>query len=434
MVCGSLVLPFVFCAAYPQAQAPTPAAEGRRYLDMLLTGKYAEFHQNCTLKMREQVTVEVLKAKVAPMLRSFGTVEKIGEPRVQLAPGARVVLIPVTFARMSLNFRITLDDSGKIAGLFFEPISQTAKYESPPYSKQSAFKERDVMFGLSDWQLPGTVSIPEGKGPFSGVVLVAGSGPADRDETIGPNKPFRDIAEGLASRGIAVLRYDKRTRQHAARVAANKELTVKEEVIDDAVEALSFLRKQSGVNSKKVFLLGHSLGGSLAPRIAARDEKVAGLIVAAAAARSIEDVIREQLDYIRSLPGQSENARMQIDGIKQSLDQLKKPDPPKDLLVMGMPAHYLLDLRGYDPAAEAAKLRIPMLVLHGERDYQTTMQDFALWRKALEGRNDVVFRSYPTLNHLFMQGVGKSVPSEYEKEGHVAPEIIDEIVRWVSER
>lgn len=431
-VCLLSLLVGVF-AQQPPPGTPNPAAEGRKYLDMLLAGKYSEFFQAFTPKMQEMVTEETLRTKVGPTLQRFGKVENIGEAKLQLAGGARVILIPVKFTGMALNFRITIDDQNKIAGLYFQPVQQpVAAYVRPAYGKPESFKESVVTFGMPEWQLPATLTIPAGKGPFPVVVLVHGSGPNDRDESVGPNKPFRDLAEGLASKGIAVFRYEKRTRQYAGRMAADRDITVKEEVVDDAVAAAEFARQQPGVDPKRVFVLGHSLGGYLGPRIAAQDGKLAGLIIMAGTARPLEDIVEEQLDYVSSLPGQPAEAKAHAAQVKQQLEQLKKPDPPKDLVVMGMPAHYLTDLHSYDPAGEAAKLTIPILVLQGERDYQATMKDFGLWSKALDGHKNATLHSYAALNHLFMTGQGKATPAEYEKESHVAPEVVDELATWVA--
>src|SRR5262249_25909652 len=153
------------------------------------------------------------------------------------------------------------------------------------------------------------------------VVLVHGSGPHDLDETIGPNRPFRDLAWGLASKGVVVLRYDKRTHSHGGEMT-EKDINVRAEVIDDAVTALALLRQQPDVDPASVFLLGHSLGGCLAPAIAKEDGKLKGVILLSGTIRPMKDVIVDQLTYLASLPGDEQAAR------QKALEQVKaKTDP-----------------------------------------------------------------------------------------------------------
>lgn len=143
--------------------------------------------------------------------------------------------------------------------------------------------------------LPGVVTLPAGKGPFPAVVLVAGSGPQDMDESIGPNKPFRDIAMGLAVQGVASLRYDKRTYVYGARIAGDDLFTVDQEVTDDAVSAARMVATQPTVNPRREFVLGHSLSAMMGPRIGGRDPALAGLIMLAAPARSLLAVSAQQV-------------------------------------------------------------------------------------------------------------------------------------------
>jgi uncharacterized protein len=267
------------------------------------------------------------------------------------------------------------------------------------------------------------------------VILVHGSGPHDRDETIGPNKPFRDLSWGLASKGIAVLRYEKRTKQHGEKFASVKGLTVKEEVIDDVLAAVAMLRKTAGIDTKRIFVLGHSLGGTLVPRIGQVEPTIAGFIVLAGAVKSLEDAILEQTTYIFSLDGAiSKEEQMQLDGIKElaaKVKALKTSDIDSSTDLFGAPASYWLDLRGYDPPEVAKALKQPMLVMQGERDYQVTMDDFRRWQAALSSRGNVSFKSYPKLNHLFIEGNGKSTPAEYNASGHVAEMVINDIANWI---
>lgn len=296
-----------------------------------------------------------------------------------------------------------------------------------------------MTFGDDPWVLPGTMSLPKGDGPFPGVVLVHGSGPQDRDETVGANKPFRDIAWGLASRGIAVLRYEKRTKEHGQMLnPLPLPFTVKDETIDDAAIAFDALLKQERINSQKTFVLGHSLGGMLIPRIAERVPGAAGYIILAGTTRPLEDVILAQASYISLLDGStSVDEQKQIDDIQTELNRIKKlsqGDASDPNLIFGAPASYWLDLRSYDPAWNATQIDKPLLVLQGERDYQVTISDFARWKELLSGKANVTLKTYPGLNHLFVQGIGPSSPSEYASPGHVSQLTIVDIAAWINNR
>jgi fermentation-respiration switch protein FrsA (DUF1100 family) len=166
---------------------------------------------------------------------------------------------------------------------------------------------------------------------------------------------------------------------------------------------------------------------------------VAGLILLAANSRPLEDVILEQIEYVLSLQkGPDDKTKEALEKLKKQVERVKDPklsaDTPAAELPFGGPAAYWLDLRKYDPVATAAKLKQPMLILQGERDYQVTMTDFEGWKKGLKERKNVTLKSYPKLNHLFMEGEGKATPAEYDKAGHVAAEVIDDIAGWIKKQ
>ncbi|MEI6244020.1 MAG: alpha/beta fold hydrolase [Acidobacteriota bacterium] len=279
--------------------------------------------------------------------------------------------------------------------------------------------------------------MPAGTGPFPAIVLVHGSGPNDRDETIGPNKTFKDLALGLASRGIAVLRYDKRSKVAGAKMASIPNMTVKEEVVDDAVAAVAFLRTTPKIDPARVVVLGHSLGGMLIPRIGAADAKIAALISMAGATGELGPTMARQTRYLAEADGRiTADEQKQIDAMDQlakTVAALTPADAAKSAAVQGAPASYWLDLRGYEPATAAKSLKQPLLILQGERDYQVTMvDDFVRWKAAVGDKKGVTFHTYTSLNHLFMAGEGKSLPAEYEKPGHVPVDVINDIAAWIS--
>jgi dienelactone hydrolase len=279
--------------------------------------------------------------------------------------------------------------------------------------------------------------MPAGRGPFPAVVLVQGSGPLDRDETIGPNKPFRDLAVGLAADGVAVLRCDKRTKTYANQMAAMiDQVSVKEETEDDALSAAALLRTRPGIDPKRVFLLGHSLGGSQAPRIGLRDPELAGFILLAGSTLPLEDLILEQTRYLLSLkPRVTDADRAAVRELEAQVARVKDPAlssaTPRSQLPLGLPAAYWLDLRGYDPAQVARRLDQKMLILQGGRDYMVTMANFNRWQTALAGRPNVHFKTYPSLNHLFIGGTGTPGPADFDIPGHVPADVTGDIAAWI---
>lgn len=357
--------------------------------------------------------------------------------------GHKIVFVTCDFKNMAIDVQTVLNDKGQISGLSFVPAkasTDTQESDEPPaYVDRSAFHEIEVTVGSGEWALPGTLSLPEGSGPFPCVVLVHGSGPNDRDETVGPNKTFRDLAWGLSSHGIAVLRYEKRTFAHKDKFTPEltSKFTVKEETIDDALEAVRLLRDNPGIDSKHIFVLGHSLGGGLAPRIGRQDPELAGLIIIAGMSRPMEDSILDQYIYIYSLSGPlTEKQKEHIETLKEQIARVKDPGlsekvDPKDL-PLGVPVSYWLGLRDYRPADVAKSLDMPILVLQAERDYQVPLAtDFEVWKTALKDKSNATFKIFPKLNHLFIKGEGKSTPQEYGIKGHVDEAVIDTIALWI---
>jgi dienelactone hydrolase len=403
--------------------APDPAATGRKAVDLLLAEKYSDVFQLFSPEMQKAIPEPEL-AKIAAPLKARGPVESVGEPQTRKAGINTLVVVPVKWPAESVNVQMAINSAGQISAMVFLPGE--VAWQHPSYSKPATFHERAVTVGEGDWKLPGTLTVPNGDGPFPAMVLVHGAGPNDRDETVGGLRPFKDLAEGLASRGIAVLRYEKRTRQYRTKMAG-RPYTPAEEVTDDAVKAIALLREQKEVDPKRVFVLGEGLGGYLAPRIAAEDGKLAGIIVFGGNARPLEDAILDQLVSAGADPKQLEVAKSQAARIKAL--EPADTDAPN---IMNLPVAYWLNLKGYDPVAEAGKLPIRILVLQGERDFQVSMKDFNQWKSGLAGRKNVTLKSYPALNHFFIAGEGKSTEAEYRKPGHIAPEVIDEIAKWIA--
>jgi dienelactone hydrolase len=383
---------------------------------------------------------DVMKEKLPPpkLGETWNALQqKVGKWRavenVELKPeqGVWVSVATSQFERGRLLVKVVYDSRDQIVGLFFLP--PPVAWSAPPYAKPNAFDETPVTVGVAP-PLPGVLTVPRGDGPFPAVVLVHGSGPQDEDETVGAVKVFKDLAWGLGSRGVAVLRYHKRSLVSAAGM-----LTQKEEVLDGAHDALELVARSAQIDRHKVFLLGHSQGGHLAPRIAKDNPSLAGLILFAASSRPLQDVLIEQYTYLSSLEpantalaAQTEAARVLQ---RVVADPALRPDQDVALPAGGsLKGAYFLDARDYDPEAVAQGLSCRVLVLQGERDYQVTTKDFDRWKRALEHRGGVRLKIYPSLNHQFVTGTGAPSPLEYERGGHVDEGVVNDIAAWIAEK
>jgi uncharacterized protein len=441
---GALVLLAVVCgrpsiSAAQQAQASGElTAMAKQFMDSLAREDFATAAKNFDATMTKALPETKLRELWAALNAQAGAYQKQLATRTEKIGTYNAVFVTCEFARMSLDAKVVFDNQQRISGLFFLPVEKPREFLPPAYINKGSFIEKEVTVGAGEWALPATLTLPKGDGRFAAVVLVHGSGPHDRDETIVGNKPFRDIAWGLASKGIAVLRYEKRSKQHPTKMMTLADrITVKEEVIDDALAAVSLLKNSEKIDPKKLFVIGHSLGGYLLPRIGKADSSIAGLISLAGTTRALEEVILEQYNYIFGLDGRlSDEEQKELDKTRAQVAQIKSANlkiGDKDL-ALGVPASYWLDLRGYNPPQLAQSLKQPMLILQGEKDYQVTMEDFANWQKALAKRKNVEFKSYAKLYHLFIETEDQAAPANYEKAGHVADYVIDDIAAWIKKQ
>ena len=301
--------------------------------------------------------------------------------------------------------------------------------QEPSHPAATAFAERDFTLGEGDLALPGTLAMPEGEGPFPAVVLVHGSGPNDRDGTIGPNHPLRDIAHGLAARGIATLRYDKRTKVHPVAAAFDPGFGVDEESTNDTVAAVAALRATPDIDPDRVFVFGHSLGAMLTPRIVERADGAAGGIMFAASARTMLDLLPEQMERMGKLQGADPAAvAARLETVNGLIARLRAGEDVAEMQqVLGAPAAYFRSTEELDPVAEARVLSQPLLVMLGGRDIQVTDVDWQAWRGAFGDDPRVTLKHYPELGHLGMVADPGNPMANYLQPAHVDEQLIDDV-------
>lgn len=420
-----------------QQNAARPDSLAVEFVEQLVRGDFDAATARFDSTMATVMPPATLEETWDALLAQVGEFREWSATRLLQQQGYDIVLVSSEFTGAAIDIQVVFDEDRRIAGLFFRPHQEALAIPESAMEVPAGIIERDVTVGSGEWALPGTLSLPAGGGPFPAVVLVHGSGPNDRNETIGPNMPFRDLAWGLGARGVAVLRYEKRTRHYQQRLSSGGTdgFTVEDESVDDAVAALELLRRSEGIDHTRLVVLGHSLGGMLAPRIGRREPGLAGLVLLAGSARQLEEMILEQVHYLAGLDSAiSPSERASLEQIEQEVAlvaALDAADSASSVTVLGAPPSYWLDLRAYDPVGMAQELSIPMLILQGARDYQVTMEDFRLWEEGVGTDPRVTMKVYPDLNHLFMTGEGPSRPAEYERAGHVAEEVIDDVAMWI---
>jgi len=316
---------------------------------------------------------------------------------------------------------------------FTAAIPAESKREPPNWTEHS------LTFPSGDLKVPATLCLPAapaGRVPI--VILVHGSGPQDRDETIGPNKPFADIAHGLAGAGIATLRYDKRTFAFRSQIDA-KTLTLDQEVTDDAVAALEYAATLPEVNREGVFLLGHSLGGTMTPFIAKRFTALRGIIMMAAAARPLDQLIKDQIAFQMKVAGASEgDVAKRVQDLEAAFARIRSGEATENDVILHAPASYWRQCLRLDLPAALAGVKVPMIVLQGGKDVQVTKVDFDLIVKTATAtgyrgsKPEMYFM--PDLNHLFMEVSGQPTGAEYARASTVNKSVIDIIASWIKKQ
>jgi alpha-beta hydrolase superfamily lysophospholipase len=359
-----------------------------------------------------------------------GELENRGSCLPRVAGGRLIYAATLQFKRATLQAQVRVDADGNI--IAFQLVTH-AETISELLVGDAEVRAVPIMVG----DLPGVLTLPPGGGPFPAVVLVHGSGFVDRDASIGPNRPFRDIANGLAHLGIATLRYDKRPL--AQRRSLGPQSNADDVTVNDAVAAVAMLARQPGIDRGRLFIAGHSLGGLLAPRIAGRSPEIDGVVMLSALARPFHHAIAAQVRHLAEVDGSvSDLERVSIASAERQRDEIDAmlaggPEPREPML--RIPAPYWRHLGSYDAIATARGLPLPMLFIQGGRDYQVTAEDdLARWRAALAGRGDVEFREYPALNHFLMAGEGPATSREYFDQTHVDTAVILDIAAWIHAR
>ncbi|HEU5378961.1 MAG TPA: alpha/beta fold hydrolase [Ktedonobacteraceae bacterium] len=413
------------------------AAIATNVVEMARDGRFDDMEQLFGAPLRAVVSAETMRVAWRTEIVSRGPVTTIGEPALTQGKGGLVrVRVNVFCERGALTVGMTIDGQGSLQGLALLAPEGAPSWTPPAYANPRKFEEQVVMVGPDELPVPGTLSLPHGHGKRPAVVLLPPMGPLDRDETSGPNKPLKDLAWGLASRGVAVLRFDMVTYAHRQQVATRRDFTMADEYIPYAAAAIHLLKLQPTVDPAQVFILGHSMGGKVAPRVAAAEPSIAGLVIMAGDTQPMQRSAVRVARYLARL-SPSPESEAAVETMARQAALVDSPElssaTPGSSLPFGLSGAYWLDLRSYDPVSTAAVLDKPMFILQGGRDYQVTVEDdLPRWREGLGQRPEVTIRVYDADNHLFFSGTGPSMPAEYNLAQHVDPAVVADIAAWLA--
>lgn len=299
----------------------------------------------------------------------------------------------------------------------------------PPFDP----RERSIELIGPAGSLPATLLFPKSDAPIPAVVFLSGSGFNDRDETIGPNKPFADIARGLGDRKIASLRFDKRAfafKDQSTRSSVN----LSDEYYDDAKAAIALLSATAGIDPLRVFVVGHSEGAMVAPTVAAASPGIRGIVMMAPGIRPIDAMIIDQMQRGAKMTGRSvEEITEQTETLKATFSVIRDSKRTDTAPFMGASAAYWRELIALDVPKLVAETKCPVLVLQADEDIQVRKDaDFeALRTRVGDSGGRVTFRSFAGLNHLFMRVERGSTGAEYGFPGHVEPMVASVIADWI---
>ncbi len=302
----------------------------------------------------------------------------------------------------------------------------------PAYIDTSAFSEVDFTM-QGEYPLNISMTTARTNEPNPVVILYSGFSLRDRDESIGDAKPFRDIAWGLASKGIASIRFDSRAFTLGPDVVANFDLD--KYLLDDLSAIIAYVRMEPDLlDTTRIFLAGHALGGFVAPLVARRDSNLAGVILLSAAARPPDETLLESMTDIPGGPTAHKEIEKDAKDLVRRLVDRKVP--PEQILFFA-PARVWYDLMDNNGVAAAKQMNKPFLILQGGRDKETAASDFAIWEKTLSGRKNVQFKLYDGLNHWYQpasDSVTIGVTKPPENAAPVDETVIDNIAAWIKQQ
>ncbi|MEQ8909710.1 MAG: alpha/beta hydrolase [Vicingaceae bacterium] len=404
---------------------------GEELINLFIEDEIEYLHEQFfSESLAEQLSVDKLESTRSKILKKDGQFEGILSAKLKRKAKKLYYLRGFALESQIYDLQFSLDEDDKLTSLFLTQSVEFQEWQMPEDVDLEKITIKDIEVG-AEKPLLGEIIQPKGIKDFPIVVMVHGSGQNDMDESLGPNKLFKDLAYSLAMNGIGSIRYNKRTYEYTSDLIKNYTKSNFRTIVDeDAKLALELAKKNT---EGKIILLGHSLGGHLAPRII-EGEKVDGVIVMAGNSSHLKDLLLPQFEYLMENDSTTSINQFQLTMLKTQLKNLNTENYDSStvgpLLPLGLPAVFWMDLKNYKPVKIAKDQKLPYLVISGERDYQVPPSETKGWSAALNHPYSKM-KVYPKLNHMFFAGEGLCLPAEYQEKAHLDLRVQSDIIRWI---
>jgi dienelactone hydrolase len=410
------------------------ALKSRAVIDLFVAKQFANIEKQVDSTYKSYYSAITLERDWAELTGTYGEYESAKPVHFEANEYYNFMAYKIKFAYLPYIFNVSFNSKGDIIYISFMPAHKM--YVAPDYVDVSKFLDKKFHTINGMYDLAGILSVPnqEGKNPL--IIIVPEAGPTDKDGSYGENKPYKDLAWGLASNGNAVYRYEKRSNDYGMYMlkakSAYETYTPREDLLDDLYKIIDTLKTLPNIDPERIYILGHGQGGMLCPLIAKERKDVKGIIMMGANAKPMQENMIDQFDYLTSVtPEKKPEYDEQKINAKRSMDKKLNPLTEHRLMPYGVQATYWIWLNQYNQVEVAQKLKKPMLILHGDRDYQSNMENLALWRKSLKKNTNATILDYEKLNHLFYSGEAQSTYSEYSIISNIPGYVMEDICTWL---
>ncbi|WP_081086076.1 alpha/beta hydrolase [Bacillus mycoides] len=399
------------------------------YLEQFQKNDFDQLYKNVTHEMNSKLPKDEFASKWNALISQLGPALDTESEVFSSKDKHGKVSITTVHRKNNLQTTFVYTKDGKVTDVQTQLQPLIVKPE-----KGEKWEEFSIKVGYNEKKLNGLLTLPKGVEKPPVAILLQGSGPNNMDSIIGTglNRPFADIAHGLAENGIASIRYDKRSYAYPNDVS-----DVETEYLYDAKEAVRLAKEDNRVDSNRIYLIGHSQGGLLGPKIAQDNPEIKGFVSMAGTLRRLEDIVLTQTTLRLEQENLSnERKKEELDNTKAGVDKIKKLNSSdKTEVILGYPASYWNSLNKIDGASIVKNLSIPMFIIQGTTDFHVLEKvDYKLWQETLEDKDNVSFKVYPGLSHLFMPGgsADKFDGSIYNKPAHVDSQVIKDVSGWIN--